>query len=133
MRRLVAGLDLGSTGVKLLVLDDDQQEVALRQVPTPWHVDQTGAVVMAGEALLAVVKQLLDQIAADLSGLGDVHVEVLSVTGMGESGFLLGTGDRPLAPAYAWFDQSGMDQVKALPEALRSEFAGRTGLPSTLR
>jgi sugar (pentulose or hexulose) kinase len=35
--RLVAGLDLGSTGVKVLVADEDGTELLVRQRPTPWR------------------------------------------------------------------------------------------------
>lgn len=126
---LVAGLDLGSTGIKLLVMDDQYQEVALKSLPTPWEVEATGAVVMRSQALLEVVDTLLHDVAHELTATGDFRVDVLAVTGMGESGFLINSDGMPLAPAYAWFDRSGQEEVDALPEPLRSEFAGRTGLP----
>ena len=128
MSTLVAGLDLGSTGVKLLVVDEQGAEVVLTTLPTPWHEDPAGAVVMSSEALLTVVDSLLREAAAALTDAAS-HVTVLSVTGMGESGFLLDADSRAVAPAYAWFDRSGQQQVDALPEGLRQDFAGRTGLP----
>lgn len=131
MQTLVAGLDLGSTGIKLLVLDDQGHEVVLSRTDTPWQEDPTGSIVLTEEALLAAVHEVLGDAARQLAARHpDADpVEVLSVTGMGESGFLLGPDDRVLAPAFAWFDLSGQDAVDALPQDLRDEFAGRTGLP----
>ena len=36
---------------------------------------------------------------------------------------------KPAAPAFAWFDPRGAEQVAAFPAEVRAEFAGRTGLP----
>ncbi|WP_298885231.1 FGGY family carbohydrate kinase [uncultured Serinicoccus sp.] len=138
MPTLVAGLDLGSTGIKLLVLDDRGEEVALSRTATPWEEDEAGAVVLTESALVAAVHEVLDDAARQLTTLGGgdagaagapPRVEVLSVTGMGESGFLLGPDGRVLAPAFAWFDRTGADAVEALPADLRAQFPGRTGLP----
>lgn len=129
MSRLVAGLDLGSTGIKLLVLDPEGREVFLQKLPTPWAENGAGAVVMPGEALLDVVDRLLAAADETLGGAAGARVEVLSVTGMGESGFLTRADGSAVAPAYAWFDRSGQEEVAALPDHLRAEFAGRTGLP----
>ncbi|WP_299518732.1 FGGY family carbohydrate kinase [uncultured Serinicoccus sp.] len=141
MPTLVAGLDLGSTRIKLLVLDDRGEEVALSRTATPWEEDEVGAVVLTEDALVSAVHEVLDDAARQLATLdgGDAcaaeaagpspRVEVLSVTGMGESGFLLGPDDRVVAPAFAWFDRTGQDAVEALPADLRAQFPGRTGLP----
>lgn len=129
MTTLVAGLDLGSTGIKLLVLGEDGQEVFLQKLPTPWVDDSAGAVVMHGQDLLDTVSQLLSSADEALSARGAPRVEVLAITGMGESGFLIRADGEVIAPAFAWFDKSGQDEVEDLPEPLRAEFAGRTGLP----
>ena len=138
MPTLVAGLDLGSTGIKLLVLDDRGEEVALSRTPTPWEEDEAGAVVLTEDALVAAVHDVLDDAARQLDALAadpaddpgaGPRVAALSVTGMGESGFLLGPDGRVLAPAFAWFDRTGQEAVEALPADLRAEFPGRTGLP----
>lgn len=136
METLVAGLDLGSTGIKLLLLDGRGQEVALSRTATPWEEQPDGAIVLTEHALMAAVREVLTDAARQLPATGTTaepagapSVEILSVTGMGESGFLLDAEDRVLAPAFAWFDRTGQDAVEALPESLRAEFAGRTGLP----
>ena len=40
--RLVAGMDLGSTGMKLLVRTEDGAELVVEEVPTPWRAGPGG-------------------------------------------------------------------------------------------
>ena len=53
--RLVAGLDLGSTGVKILVADEDGTELLVRQRPTPWRDGPGGTTDMDAADLGATV------------------------------------------------------------------------------
>ncbi|MEJ5867146.1 FGGY family carbohydrate kinase [Pseudokineococcus sp. 5B2Z-1] len=140
MTRLVAGLDLGSTGLKVLVVDADTtapsgpgRELLVRQRPTPWRAGPGGTTDLSAEDLLAALADLLAEVADLLPDLPGVEpgsrVEALAVSGMGETGFLLDAEDRVVAPGCAWFDPRGAEQVAALPEDLRRGFAGRTGLP----
>ncbi|SDZ16716.1 FGGY-family carbohydrate kinase [Herbiconiux ginsengi] len=128
---LVAGLDLGSTGVKILVADDAGAEVLIRQLPTPWRPGPGGTTTMDAVDLLATVHELLALAATGLADLRgpDARIEAIAVSGMGESGIVLGADGSPIAPAIAWFDPRGAEQVEALPASIRTEFAGRTGLP----
>ncbi|MFB2556958.1 FGGY-family carbohydrate kinase [Herbiconiux liangxiaofengii] len=128
---LVAGLDLGSTGVKILVADEAGAEVLIRQLPTPWSAGAGGTTTMQAADLVDTVRRLLEQTAADLVELRgpDARVGAVAVSGMGESGVVLGPDGVPVAPAIAWFDPRGAEQVEALPENIRASFAGRTGLP----
>lgn len=128
---LVAGLDLGSTGVKILVTDESGAEVLIHQLPTPWLAGAGGTTTMDASALVATVRQLLEHVAAGLvERFGrDVRVEALAVSGMGESGIVLDAAGIPVAPAIAWFDPRGAEQLAALPPQIAAEFAGRTGLP----
>lgn len=126
MNTLVAGLDLGSTAVKLLIADETGASVALHSCKTPWREGSDGTITVSAGDLAAAVGQLLRQAAADLPPAG---VRAIAVTGMGESGFLLDDGGKAVAPAFAWFDVTGGEAAAALPEELRAQFAGRTGLP----
>ncbi|WP_440708993.1 FGGY-family carbohydrate kinase [Herbiconiux sp. YIM B11900] len=128
---LVAGLDLGSTGVKILVADDAGAEVLIRQLPTPWRAGAAGTTTMEAADLVATVRALIELVDADLRELRgqDARVGAVAVSGMGESGVILGADGEPVAPAIAWFDPRGAEQVHALPTSIREEFAGRTGLP----
>ncbi len=87
---------------------------------------------MAAEALLATLIELLAAASAQLSsalGQPDPVVEAIAVSGMGETGLLVDAEGAAAAPAFAWFDPRGQEQVDALPADIRRDFAGRTGLP----
>lgn len=131
MNRLVAGLDLGSTGIKILIADEHGAEVAIRQRPTPWRSGPGGTTTLDAEDLIATVHELLHDVAALLEGSGasQSSVEAIAASGMGETGFLLNSDGSAAGPAYAWFDPHGQEQAASLPDHLRGEFAGRTGLP----
>lgn len=128
---LVAGLDLGSTGVKILVTDTDGAEILIHQLPTPWLAGPGGTTVMEASALVATVRALLQHVADELvDRFGPAaRVQALAVSGMGESGVVLDASGTPVAPAIAWFDPRGAEQLAALPPRISAEFAGRTGLP----
>ncbi|AYJ50462.1 FGGY-family carbohydrate kinase [Rhodococcus sp. P1Y] len=130
--RLVAGLDLGSTGVKILVTDETGAELLIEQRPTPWRHGPGGTTDLAAADLLATIEDLFDAVARRLpeeTGDSAARISAIAVSGMGETGFLLQQDNVVSVPAFAWFDPRGQRQVDALPLHLRDEFAGRTGLP----
>jgi tagatose-1,6-bisphosphate aldolase/sugar (pentulose or hexulose) kinase len=128
---LVVGLDLGSTGIKVLVADPSGAEVLVHQSPTPWKSGQGGTTTMTAVALMDTVRALLESVAEQLiERYGDgVRVGAIGISGMGESGMLIDADGDPLAPAIAWFDPRGSEQLAAFPDELRRNFAGRTGMP----
>ncbi|MCI9859632.1 FGGY family carbohydrate kinase [Microbacterium proteolyticum] len=126
---LHAGLDLGSTAIKMLVIDDDGTEVAGAQVPTPWRVGEGGTTDIAADDLLASVRTLIDLVETDLAPPTAQPLTSLAVAGMGETGILIDANGAAAGPGFAWFDPRGLDQIAAFPQAVREEFAGRTGLP----
>ncbi len=127
--RLVAGMDLGSTGMKILILDEDGAELVVEEVPTPWRAGPGGAADLPAERLVGAIEQLLDTASGKLAALTDAPVTALAIAGMGETGMVVDAEGRPVAPAYAWFDPRGAEHVAAFPEEVRAEFGGRTGLP----
>ena len=127
MPRFVAGLDLGSTSVKILVVDKDGAEITVQQVATPWTAGPGGTTDILASELGGALRELIRAAAAELPR--DARVDALAVAGMGETGFVLNAAGEALAPGFAWFDPRGAEQAAALPEKLRTEFAGRTGLP----
>lgn len=126
---LVAGIDLGSTGMKLLVSELDGREVLTEQVPTPWRSGPGGTTEMDATPLLAAVRRLLDLGAARLADRPGVRVASVAVSGMGETGMLVDARGRAVGPAFAWFDPRGAEQAARFPVEVRAAFAGRTGLP----
>lgn len=127
MTEYVAGIDLGSTGVKILLAGPAGDVHTVRQRPTPWRTGRGGRTTLTDADLLATVAGLLDEAAEALGP--DARVAALAVSGMGETGFVTGSDGRPVAPAFAWFDRSGAEQAAAFPTALKAEFGGRTGVP----
>lgn len=125
-----AGLDLGSTSIKLLVIDAQGHELAVAQTPTPWRPAPDGGTEMDAAAVVEAVRQVLVQAADQLAERGvSGSVEAIAISGMGESGFVVDPAGEPVAPAISWFDPRGAAQVEALPSAVRADFAARTGLP----
>lgn len=132
MNRLIAGFDLGSTGFKILVADEQGAELVIRQRPTPWRNGTDGTTTLEAADVLSTIRELLDDVADILPRSPenpDPKVESIAVSGMGETGFLLDKNGMAAGPAFAWFDPHGKEQVDALPTSLREEFAGRTGIP----
>jgi sugar (pentulose or hexulose) kinase len=131
-RRLVAGLDLGSTGLKMLVTDQDGSEVLVVQRPTPWRDGPRGTTDMDASDLVETLEDLCGSAATGLQALaaGGAVVEAIAISGMGETGILVDPAGAPVAPGIAWFDPRGKEQVDAMPSHLREQFAGRTGLPA---
>ncbi|MDO5691855.1 MAG: FGGY family carbohydrate kinase [Pseudomonadota bacterium] len=125
MTRYFAGLDLGSTSMKLLLVSDTGDEL-VHHIPTPWVSGAGGTTSIELTAVQAAVRGLVEQASEQLPQ--GSRVVALAAAGMGETGFLV-TAEGPVAPGFAWFDPRGSDQVDAFPPQLREEFAGRTGLP----
>lgn len=126
---LHAGLDLGSTAIKMLVIDDDGTEIAGAQVPTPWRVGEGGTTDIAADDLLRAVRTLIGLVDAELAPRTPAPLTSLAVAGMGETGILIDADGTAAGPGFAWFDPRGLEQIAAFPAEVREEFAGRTGLP----
>ncbi len=126
------GIDLGSTGVKVLVSDADGAELVVEQAATPWIHGAAGAAELDGRTLLDTVIELCRSACARLAPQVEpdpVRISAIGVTGMGEAGFVVGPDGVPRSRALAWFDPRGESQLSAMPASLAREFAGRTGLP----
>lgn len=126
---LIAGIDLGSTGIKMLVIDADGAEVASEQVPTPWRVGAGGTTEMDAPALVQALRALVAKVDVALAPITAAPISALGIAGMGETGMLIDEHAVAVAPGFAWFDPRGLEQIARFPDAVHAEFAGRTGLP----
>jgi xylulokinase len=107
------GVDIGTSRVKALLLDENGAVQGLSTATTPFR-SRAGGVDMEAEALKAAV-------AEALSGLGEsTSVCAVGVAGMAEAGAPLDSAGRPLAPVMAWHDPRGQDAV----DRLRQQFGG---------
>jgi len=125
-RELLAGLDVGTTAVKALLLTQEGEEVATSRVPTEWIETALGTETTAETIFLSAERALTEA----LSQVPQDRVVALGIASMAEAGVLVDAGDRPLAPVIAWHDHRDRGQLDDLMAQLGSDnFSARTGLP----
>jgi sugar (pentulose or hexulose) kinase len=127
--RLVAGVDLGSTEMKVLVADEHGAEVVTSRVATPWQQGPVGTTEMDAASLVDTVLRVMAAAAKDVAALTDARIEAIAISGMGETGMLIDDSGDAVTSAFAWFDPRGAEQAEAFPPWIRADFAGQTGLP----
>ncbi len=123
MKRQIAGLDIGTTGCKLTVFDQEGKYLgkAYRDYPLSRAGNQQeidpGAI---RESVLAVIREMAEQYP-DIEGIG--------VTSFGETFVLTGQEGEPLMPAMVYTDPRGGRERALLEERLGAErIAEITGL-----
>ena len=125
-RELLAGLDVGTTSVKALLVTPQGTEVALGRAATTWSATPSGAETSAAsivDAARSALSNALDRAPGD-------RVTALGVASMAESGVLVGRDDQSLTPVIAWHDHRDEQQLRDLVDAIGGErFSMRTGLP----
>lgn len=126
VRNLLAGLDVGTTSVKAVLMTPDGAEVSHGRAPTVWTETPNG--VEADP--YAISSAAVDALGNALSALPGATVSAIGVASMAESGVLVGADDAPLAPVIAWHDSRDRAQLADLEKELGGErFSLRTGLP----
>jgi sugar (pentulose or hexulose) kinase len=125
-RELLAGLDVGTTSVKALLLSTEGEEVAIGRAPTRWARAEHGVETSAESIVDAAQNALRDA----LTKVPGERVIALGVASMAEAGVLVDVHDVPLAPVIAWHDQRDEQQLDDLVAQLGADaFSSRTGLP----
>jgi sugar (pentulose or hexulose) kinase len=123
---LLAGLDVGTTSVKALLMSPEGVEVAHGRAPTTWRSTSDG--VEADP--FAIITAAQDALGAALASVPDSRVAALGIASMGEAGVLVGADDGPLAPVIAWHDSRDVGQLADLTGAIGGDrFSITTGLP----
>ena len=106
---LLLGLDLGTTSCKAAVVTPDGEEIAHGQAPLAWTPVPTGAEIDPQgfvDCALAAAREALARCRTRAwSGLG--------VSGMAETGVLLGRDGEPVVPSIAWYDSRGEEAARA--------------------
>ncbi|AFV76331.1 D-xylulose kinase [Thermus oshimai JL-2] len=126
--KLVIGLDLGTSGLKGVVVDERGRKVAEARASYPLHAPQPGWVEQDprdwAEALRAVLKALTP-------GLEGQEVVGIGLTGQMHGAVFLDREGEPLLPAPLWNDQRTAREAAEM-EALmsRAELIRRTGNPA---
>ncbi len=126
---IVVGIDLGTARVKALAVDRDGVVRATAERPTPWRHDGSRADIDP-----MTFAQLAHSVASDAATRacteGRPLVVGIGVTGMAETGVLVDSRDRPLAPAIAWHDPRG-DADTIARELGAETFQSTTGMPAS--
>lgn len=120
----VLGVDVGTTSAKAAAFDLDGRILAEGSVPTRWDVGPGGETDIDADALADDVIGLLAKVASECGST----VVGIGITGMAETGVIVDAHGRPRHKAFAWFDQRGAEELQALPQQVRDEFSGVTGL-----
>ena len=121
MQEILIGVDIGTTRIKAVATDLNLQVLAEYAEPTPWkHVKNFSEIDMV---LLAQTVITVASKAADLAG---GKVIAIGFTGFSETGVLMDSAGRPLAPGLAWHDPRGITEP-ILKELGDFEFRARAG------
>jgi sugar (pentulose or hexulose) kinase len=128
-RELLLGLDLGTTSCKAALITPDGEEVAHGQAPLGWTPVPTGAEISPEGFVDCALAAARDALGPSQDG----RVVALGVSGMAETGVLLGPDGEPVVPSIAWHDSRGEEAAQRLDEEV-PEFRVTTGLtPRALR
>lgn len=122
--RLLCGIDIGSTNVKVLLIDAQASTVWSRSIAVPRVVSE-GRLVTDAVALVDVLEGLI--IEGWRATGSRVPIAAISATGVGEDGVPVDVGLRPLDRAIPWFDRRADDDALVLRELLDSPV--RAGVP----
>jgi glycerol kinase len=125
-RQLLMGIDVGTSGVKVVAYDLELRPLASARRPIVTSHPRPAWVEQDARAVLAAVVDTVEEV------LGAVDGEVIAcgLDHQGESvvGWDAATGE-PLGPIIVWQDQRGAEVLARLPEAQLDEVATRSGLP----
>jgi len=130
---VVIGIDIGTTSAKAVARSVSKRGAPYVEQPTPWQASHHGQTEIDPYRLLDMAVELIGRTVREAeSAWGPVRVRGLGVTGMAESGVLLGATGRPAAPVIAWFDHRGgreIEQVAKEAPGFAAAFERTTGLP----
>jgi sugar (pentulose or hexulose) kinase len=121
MQETLIGVDIGTSRLKAVATDLNLQVLTEYAEPTPWkHIKNFSEIdmVLLAQTVIAVASK-----AAELAG---GKVIAIGFTGFSETGVLMDSAGRPLAPGLAWHDPRGITEP-ILKELGDFEFRARAG------
>ena len=124
------GIDLGTSAVKALLVDDEERVLA--EVPAPLELSRPQPLWCEQDpdswwrATDAAVRSLRDRVPQGLAGLRGV-----GLSGQMHGATLLDAADRPLGPAMLWNDGRSVAECEALERAVPDarEITGNLAMP----
>ncbi len=115
------GFDLGTSGLKAVLVDEAGRVVRSARQPYPLEVPAAGWAEqdpdLWWQALLAASRPLLD---------GGPAPDAVGLAGQMHSAVVLGPEDRPLCPAILWNDQRTLQECAEVEQRLGAALAGWT-------
>ena len=129
MTNIYLGVDLGTTNTKVISVDENGRHIATSSKPTDWIVKPNGRIETIAEDIFDRIIACIDDLLVETKKLvPDVKVAGMGLTGMAESGVILGGKHEILAQPIAWFDGRGEEEMIALGEDFKVEYQSKTGL-----
>jgi xylulokinase len=123
MSALTCGVDLGSTNVKVILVDERARAVWTKAVPTP-RVPNDGGVATDVLRLVAMIEEMI--IEGWRTHGRSLPLQAIAVVGVGEDGVGVRADLTPLGLALPWFDERAATQASFLQ--LNSRYAAQAGL-----
>lgn len=111
---LFCGVDIGTTNLKITLIDEEFRVLWKRVVATPRTSDEYG-IATDPDAVLRAIENLIVEGCLSVSASG--LLAAISTTGVGEDGFCVDGKLRPLSPAIPWFDGRAKDQAERISES----------------
>ncbi|RDI95356.1 xylulokinase [Meiothermus sp. QL-1] len=126
--RLALGLDLGTSGLKAVALDEQGRKVAEARAAYPLHTPRPGWTEQDPQDWARAAQEALRALCGRLEG---AEVVGLGLSGQMHGAVFLDKAGDPLAPAPLWNDQRTAQEVAQIEAAIpRQELIRRTGNPA---
>lgn len=111
------GIDIGTSAVKVLLVDGHEQPLATAEVALATSRPQPGWSEQHPDLWWSAVRAALSELAAKTPG-GLQSVVAVGLSGQMHGAVLVGADDRPLRPAILWNDGRAAHEAAALNAAL---------------
>ncbi len=125
---LLAGIDVGTTNIKVTIFGLDGRAVAKASISTPTHYPRPNWAYYDPEELWQATAKVLRQASKQLADAG--QIAGLAVASVAEAAVPLDAHGQPTYEAIAWFDQRSQPQAEWLESAIgKDRLFEITGLP----